>query len=270
MDKEFLKHLRRRIFETAVSGGAGHIASAFSIVEILAALYFENVLKYDASNPSWSERDRFVLSKGHGTLALYVVLCEAGFFSRDVLDSYLKRGSVLGGEADPLRVPGVEALTGSLGHGLPDAAGMALAFKIRNEDNHVFVLVGDGEAEEGSIWEAAMFIAAQGLSNVTVIFDQNRVQKMGDTESIMGFSDWSSKWEAFGFDTVNVDGHDVDALVGVLKTARSSKKPTAVIANTVKGKGVSIMENRTDWHYRLPKKKEMKFFVDELGLTENE
>jgi transketolase len=262
--------LRKKIFLAALAGGAAHLASSFSVVEILEALYLRGVLRHNPKDPAWSERDIFILSKGHATLALYTALCEAGYFSSNTLRTYLKPGSILGGEANPLDTPGIEAWTGSLGQGLPVAVGKALAFKIDDRPNHVFALVGDGEAQEGTIWEAAMFAAAQKLSNLTVIFDNNRIQKMDKVKNIMGFDAWEDKWRAFGFDIISADGHDTDALVRVLTEAKNAVKPLCVIANTVKGKGVSVMEDSRAWHYRLPGRREMKYFMTELGVTQEE
>ncbi len=262
------KELRRKIFKMIYKAGGGHIAPSLSIVEILTALYFGGVMKYDAANPHWEGRDRFVLSKGHASAALFSVLAQAGYFESKVLDTYCQKGSILGGHPDMHKVPGVEASTGALGHGFLYASGMALAGKLNRKDYRVFVLLGDGECQEGSIWEAALFAAQQKLGNLTVIVDYNKLQAMDRLKNIIGLEPFESKWRAFGWDVVEVDGHDTGSLVNVLdKSISSDAVPKVVIAHTIKGKGISFMENVPIWHYRMPNEDEMKIVFHDLDIT---
>lgn len=269
-DTEALAKLRKRIFLTGYSGGAAHLASCFSAIEIIYTLYMKGILRYDPRNPDMPYRDRFILSKGHGGLALYSVLCEAGFLSEDKIKTYLKPGSNIGGEPNMRDLKGIEASTGSLGHGLSVGVGMALAQKIDQNNARTFVMIGDGESQEGSIWEAAMCAAALSLDNLIAILDQNELQKTNRVEETLGFVNWEEKWRAFGWNVIHVDGHDVDALTEVLSKLPTNGKPTMVIAHTIKGKGVSIMENNPVWHFRIPNRKEKKVFMAELGITDEE
>lgn len=268
-DKE-LKEIRKRIFLTGYSASIAHLASAYSIVEILYALYVKKVLKYDAKNPQSEERDIFILSKGHGSLAYYTTLAKVGFFDEEILKTFSKPGSILGGEPALPHIPGVEATTGSLGHGLSYGVGIALGKKLDNKDNKVYVLLGDGECQEGTIWEAVMFAVHKELNNLVIIVDSNQIQKMGTLKDVMSIDSWKNKFEAFGCNVVEVDGHNVDALVDTLTKEHNTTKPTVIIANTIKGKGVSIVENDPRWHFKLPSKKELKTFMAELDVTEEE
>ena len=268
MDKELLE-IRKQIFLTGYSVNIAHLASAFSIVEILYSLYLNNNLKYNPKKPNLDERDIFILSKGHGSLALYVILNKVGFFDDVFLASFCKPNSFLGGEPCIPNIPGIEATTGSLGHGLSLGVGMALAKKLDNRDEKVFVLVGDGELEEGSMWEAIMFAAKEKLNNLIVIVDANKIQKMGTTKDVMGIDSWREKFEVFGWNVKEVDGHSVEELDKTFKE-KNKDKPLAIIANTIKGKGVSIVENDPRWHWRLPNKKELKTFMAELNISEEE
>lgn len=269
-DSTKIAMLRKRIFLTAYSAGSGHLASAFSIVEILYVLYLKGILKVNPKFPNDAERDRFILSKGHGSLTLYNVLCEAGFFTEQDLFTFGQPDSGMGGEPDTLTIPGVDASTGSLGHGLSLGVGMALAGMCDQKKYRTYVLVGDGECEEGSIWEGVMAARAYGLSNLTVILDNNRLQKMGSVQDVMGISSWATHWEAFGWQVKTVDGHNIAELHQALNGEWDAAKPHLLIANTVKGKGLSIMENNPRWHWRMPNKKELKVFMAELGITEEE
>jgi len=264
-----IRQIRRDVFLSAWSAGAGHLASAYSVVEILYALYFMDVLRYRPQEPDWPERDRFVLSKGHASLAYYSVLSLAGYFGRELLYTFAQPGSRLGGEPNMLELPGVEATTGSLGHGLSYAAGTALSQRLDDDGAKTFVLLGDGECEEGSTWEAAMIAAKLGLNNLTAILDCNCLQKLGTVANIAGIDDWPARWNAFGWDVFEADGHDPDAVADALK-AKPNEAPRILIAHTVKGKGVSIMENRVDWHYRLPNPKQLKKFMEQLDISEEE
>jgi len=269
MDKELLE-LRKKIFLTAYSANIAHIASAFSIVEILYTLYLRKVLKYNSKKPNEEYRDLFILSKGHGSLALYTILCEAGFFDEETLRGFSKPGSYLGGEPCVPNIPGIEASTGSLGHGLSIGVGMALAKKMDNKDNKVYVLLGDGECQEGTIWEAVMFAAHHKLNNLVVIIDNNKLQKMDTVEKVMGIQSWKEAFLSFKWNVREVDGHNVDELERVFKEPNDQEKPLLIIANTVKGKGVSIIENNPKWHWKLPNKKELKVFMNELNISKEE
>ncbi len=270
-EAENLNQLRKEIVLTAIGGGGGHLASSFSSLEILYALYERKAMKYESSNPKWEHRDKLILSKGHAALAYYVILADVGFFDKKLLEGYCKPGSFLGGEPSGNDIPGVESPTGSLGHGLSYGVGTALGAKLSNSDSKTFVLIGDGECEEGSIWEAAMTASAQNLNNLIAIIDVNNIQKMDKITEIIGDTMWEQKWLSFGWDVISVDGHDVDRLFNIFSVDRSeSKKPLAVLANTIKGKGVSIMENNPVWHYRLPNKKETKVIMSELNITQEE
>ena len=274
MDKykeiEECKKLRKQIFLTAYSGGITHLASSYSCLEILYTLYLKKVMNYDVSNPLWEKRDRFVLSKGHAGLALYTVMCKVGVIKEEELKTFLKPGSHIGGEPCMRDLKGIEASTGSLGHGLSMAAGMAMAQKMDHLEARTFVVLGDGECEEGTIWEAVMSAAAYKLDNLIVILDNNKIQKMGTIEETLGYTNWKEKWEAFGWYVEEVDGHDISALYECFNKANSTGKPKLVIADTVKGKGVSIMENNPIWHFKLPNKKELKYFMKELDISEEE
>ncbi|MGN0366675.1 MAG: transketolase [Suilimivivens sp.] len=269
-DGENLAILRKQIFLAAYAAGKGHIASAFSAVEILYSLYMKNAMKYRSGNPQWEERDRFILSKGHASLALYATLAMAGVISEDELLTFCRPNSRLGGEPNTLELLGVEASTGSLGHGLSVGIGMALAFKVDGRKNHVYVLIGDGECQEGTIWEAAIAAKAFKLDNLTVILDRNRIQKMGFISDIIGMDSLREQFEAFGWQTKEVNGHDVEELVSALEGQWEKDAPRLVVADTIKGKGVSFMENQPEWHWRMPNKKELKVLKEELGISEEE
>ena len=262
--------LRKDIFLAACAGGMAHLASAFSCVEILYALYLNGGMQHDPKNPEWSDRDRFILSKGHGSLALYAALCKAGYFSREQLMQFSKPNSFLGGEPSLYLPAGIEASTGSLGHGLSLGVGMALANQMDYADAHTIVLLGDGECEEGSIWEAVMTATRYRLDHLVAILDHNRIQKMASVQNIMGIDDWRSRFEAFGWDCIETDGHDVDRLTSVFSSMQLNGKPHLVIAHTTKGKGVSLMENNPAWHWRMPNRRELKVFLSELNIKEAE
>ena len=269
MDKELLE-LRKKIFLTGYSVNIAHLASAFSITEIVYSLYKNKILNYDPKNPTKEDRDIFILSKGHGSLALYSVLQEVGFFDEEYLKSFCKKGSSLGGEPCIPDIPGIEATTGSLGHGLSLGVGMALAKKLDDRKEKVYVLLGDGELEEGTIWEAIMFASHYKLNNIVAIVDCNHIQKMGTTKDIMSIDNWKSRFSSFGWEVKEVDGHDVKKLDKVFKEKNTTDKPLVILADTIKGKGVSIVENDPRWHWRLPSKKELKVFMQELNISEEE
>lgn len=269
-DLENCKALRKRIFTVAYSGGMGHLASCFSAVEIIYTLIVKGAMKCDSKNPTFVNRDRFVLSKGHGGLALYTALEMAGFISKEDVDSYLKENAVIGGEPNIGDTVGIEASTGSLGHGLSMAVGMAIAQKLDGKGARTFCLIGDGESQEGTIWEAAMAASSFELENLVGILDCNALQKSSRIDETMKYISWEEKWKAFGWNVIVCDGHDVDELYKAFTLLPSNGKPTIVIANTIKGKGVSIMEGVPKWHFKMPNKKELKVILEELEISENE
>ncbi len=258
MDKDSLNALandiRKDIVSMIAAAKSGHPGGSLSCVDILTALYFGDVMTYDSLNPQMEERDWFFLAKGHAAPALYAVLARAGFFPREELDTLRKLGSRLQGHPDSSLVPGIEVSTGSLGQGLSIAAGVAAGLLLDNKQNTVFVLLGDGECEEGQVWEAAMFAAHEKLGNLIAIVDNNGLQIDGKTEDVCNPEDIANKFTSFGWTTEEVDGHDISALVDVFNNAVDAKglAPHVVIAHTVKGKGVSFMENQVDWHGRAP------------------
>lgn len=261
-----IKELRGITFKTICEGGGGHIPASLSIIEILVVLYY-NILKINPAKPKDPQRDRFILSKGHAGVALYAVLAERGFFDKKHLDTFGKRGTILGGHPDMYMVSGVEASTGALGHGFPFGVGMALADKLDKKGYRVFVLLGDGECQEGSVWEAALFAPQHKLDNLVAIIDYNRYQALDRLDKIVSLEPLGDKWKAFGWEIREVDGHDINELKDVFESVPFvSGKPSLVIAHTIKGKGVSFMENVPIWHYRLPNEEEMKIAYDELGL----
>jgi len=258
--------IRGKLVEMSHQAGTPHLGSAMSCVDILVAAYFGTV-KINPKNPDDPGRDRFILSKGHAASALYATLAERGFFSKDWLDSFAKHGSPLAEQPAPACAPGVELATGSLGHGLPVGIGMALAARIQQQSYRVFVVMSDGECNEGSVWEAAMFAPAQALERLAVVIDYNKWQATGRSNEVMMLSPLVKKWEAFGWSASEVDGHDLRALTQALsRVPDGSGKPVALIANTVKGKGVHFMEDDNNWHYRIPKAEEVEAARRELGL----
>ncbi len=269
-EKEELKKLRKDIFITGYKGGMAHLDSCYSCLEILYTLYLRGILKIDAQNAKWADRDRFILSKGHAGLALYGVMTRAGLMKEEEYHSYLKPGSAVGGEPCARDCEWVEATTGSLGHGLSMAAGMAMALKADQSPARVYVVLGDGECEEGTVWEAALTASAFQLDNLVVILDCNRIQKMDFVENTIGAANWREKWSAFGWSVDETDGHDVDALETVLKRENQPGMPRIIIAHTVKGKGVSIMEDNPNWHFKLPGRRELRVFKEELGISDSE
>ena len=243
------KALRRTIIKTLAAGQRGHVGAAFSLVEILRVLY-DDVLKYDAKNPKLPSRDRFILSKGHGCLALYAMLADKGFISESELWKFCKSDGLLGGHPEH-HIPGVEASTGSLGHGMSIGLGMALNARVTGAPHRVFVVIGDGESNEGSVWEAALSAGKHKLSNFTVLTDYNKHQSYASTAMVQDLEPLTEKWRAFGFAVRDVNGHDVDELRQTLTTLPlDANKPTAIICHTVKGKGVSYCENDMAWHHQ--------------------
>lgn len=263
--EQLAKRLRRQVITMVYRAKASHLASAFSVLDILLYLYVA-VLRIDPRKPSAPGRDRFILSKGWGASALYAVLAEKGFISSRELDSYCADGSRLVGITTLSGVPGIEATTGSMGHGLPLGAGMALAAKKRKSPHRVFVVISDGELDEGSTWEAILFAAHNHLDNLTVIVDYNGWQSFGRTKDVLNLDSLPAKFKAFNWAAVEADGHSFSSLEKSLARLPLVKgKPTAVIAHTVKGKGVSFLEDRNEWHYKYPGPEELKKALQELS-----
>ena len=260
--------LRASIIATSSRTGTPHLGSCLSCVDILTALYF-SVLRVDTSNPRAPERDRCILSKGHGAMGLFHVLAERGFYPLSDLDRYGEDGGVFAEHPPtPDHLAGIEAATGSLGHGLPLGLGMALAGRIQGQSYNVYAVLGDGECNEGSVWEAAMLAAAQKAANVCVIIDFNKWQATGRSREIMALEPLADKWRAFGWNAVEVDGHNFEELLAALaQFPNANGQPTAIIAHTVKGKGASFMEDDNNWHYRIPTAEEVVKSKIELGVA---
>lgn len=243
--------IRRHGIEMTHLSGGSHIGAVLSVADILGVLY-AGILHYDSQNPNWDGRDRLIMSKGHAGAAVYAALAESGFFDPAELKTHYANGSRLSGHVSH-HLPGVDFSTGSLGHGLSAAAGMALAAKQDGKHHRVFAVLGDGECDEGAVWEAALFANHYRLENLVAVIDHNHMQSLDTCENTLELEDFGAKWRAFGWHVVTVDGHDHPALQAALADTRNpGHKPTAVIANTVKGKGVSFMENDILWHYRFP------------------
>lgn len=241
-----LRHLMVRMLK---GGNRGHIGSTLSLIEIMRVLY-DDVMKHDPKNPDWEQRDVCILSKGHGCIAQYAILADKGYFPMSELDIFCRKDSILGGHPDANKVPGVEASTGALGHGLSIGLGMALAARMKKLQSRVFVVMGDGEINEGSVWEAAMSANKHKVTNLVALVDYNKVQAAGLTREILDLEPLADKWRAFGFETVEVDGHNVEALRKVLAPRPNATKPLAVICHTVKGKGLDFAENDAKWHHQ--------------------
>jgi len=242
--------LRKKIITALEHGRRGHLGASFSLVEILRVLY-DKILKFDAAAPSWPGRDRCILSKGHGCLALYVMLAEKGFFPEQALHHFCQDGALLGGHPDATKIPGVEASTGSLGHGLSIGVGMAVNAGYEKSGARVFVIVGDGECNEGSLWEAAMGAGKYALENLTVLVDYNKYQSYDTTSYVQELEPFADKWQSFGFGVIEINGHDVTGLTEALKHLPLKKgKPSAIICHTIKGKGVGFAENNLAWHHK--------------------
>ena len=233
-----------------IGGNRGHLGSSMSLVEILRVL-FDHYLRYESDDPKWPDRDRFILSKGHGCLALYALLADKGFFSRKALDEFCHSKGILGGHPEANKIPGVEASTGALGHGLPIGVGMALAGRIRRQQYRVVVVTGDGEINEGSNWEAAMSAANNKLDSLSVFVDYNKLQSYGSTKEVCDLEPLGEKWRSFGFSVREVDGHDVEALQSCIEALPfEPNKPNAVICHTIKGKGFDFAEGQATWHHK--------------------
>src|SRR5512139_537699 len=256
--------LRRHVVRMCSAGGSSHVGSALSMADIIAVLYGE-LLQVDPARPQWPERDRFILSKGHAGACIYAALAERGYFPIADLAHHYQNGSNLSGHVTHKNVPGVELSTGSLGHGLGVGAGMALQLRRIGGSQRVYVVLSDGECDEGSNWEAAMFAAHYQLANLCAIIDYNKLQSLAPVAETMGLEPFADKWRAFGWSVIQANGHDHASLVTALGSAKGANAPTCIIADTVKGRGVSFMENQVLWHYRSPQGEEFTAAMEELG-----
>lgn len=262
--RQFARRVRMHALRMTSSGGGSHIGSAFSCADILSVLY-NGVLRIDPSNPRWPDRDRFILSKGHAGSALYAALAECGFFPISRLQDHYRDGSDFCGHVSHKGIPGVEVSTGSLGHGLPLAAGMATAARLGGRSHRVFTLLSDGECDEGSTWEAILFAAHHRLDNLVTIVDYNKLQSLASTGETLSLEPFADKWVSFGWSVRETDGHDIEALGKALgRLPVEPGKPSCVIAHTIKGKGVSFMENSVLWHYRVARGAELTAAIAEL------
>lgn len=264
--------MRCDILKMIALAGSGHPGGSLSATDIMATLYFGDVLRYRPDEPMWPHRDRFILSKGHAAPVLYATLAQAGYFAKTELATLRQLGSRLQGHPDCLKLPGVEVSTGSLGQGLSIAAGLAYGLKVDTRPPEsapaVFTLLGDGELQEGQVWEAAMFAAHQRLGNLVALIDNNKLQIDGELSDVVALGDIAAKFTAFGFKTIEVDGHDVSALKQVLDEARLwPHGPVAIVAHTVKGKGVSFMENLAGWHGKAPSGEQCDAGIEEIRLN---
>jgi transketolase len=265
---ERARMLRRDIIEMIYRAGSGHPGGSLSAAEIVACLYFHE-MRIDPQRPDWADRDRFVLSKGHACPAVYAALAERGYFPVETLWTLRTLGSPLQGHPDMTKTIGLDMTGGSLGNGLSIGVGMALGGRVQGRDFRVFVLLGDGELQEGSVWEGAMSAAHYQLANVTAIVDYNGLQVDGQVSRIMEVAPLRAKWEGFDWDVTEVDGHSIPQILGALNRARLvTDRPTVIIAHTVKGKGVSFMENRAEWHGRAPKEDERDRALAEIEAAE--
>ncbi|MEC0370787.1 transketolase [Paenibacillus chibensis] len=256
------QNIRKSIIHMVHYSKSSHVGTCLSIVDILTVLYF-SVLNIDPQRPSKKDRDRFILSKGHGSAALYATLAERGFFPKAYLDKYYIDGGILPGHLDMEAVPGIETSAGSLGHGLSIGIGMAIANKQSNNPGHIYVLLGDGECNEGSVWEAVMLATTLKLNNITVIIDYNKLQSFGRTNEVINQENMADRWSAFGWQTYEVDGHNMEELELIFNLEQTG--PKAVIAHTTKGKGVSYMEDKLEWHYKSPNDEQYITAMRELG-----
>lgn len=263
--QEKAKTIRRYIVSMLCEAGSGHPGGSLSAADMVAVLFFDT-MKLDPENPEWPERDRFVLSKGHAAPVLYAALAEKGFFLAEELHTLRKLGSRLQGHPDMKRLPGVEMSTGSLGQGLSAANGMAMGLRLDGGDQRVYVMLGDGEVQEGQVWEAAMAAAHYKLDNLTGFLDYNNLQIDGPVEEVMGVAPLADKWRAFGWHVIEIDGHNLAQILAAVDEAKATKgKPTMVIAKTVKGKGVCFMENQAGWHGNAPKPEQRDQALQELA-----
>ncbi len=260
--------IRAQVLKMTHRAKSSHVGSSLSIADLLAVLY-GSILKINPKCPNWEERDRLILSKGHAGAGLYAVLAEVGYFPAELLESYYQNGSNLAGHITHTAVPGVEVSTGSLGHGLSMACGMALAGKQDSKTHRVLAILSDGECDEGSIWEAALFAPHHHLDNLVAIVDYNKIQSLGRVEEVLSLEPLADKWQAFGWSVKEIDGHNIEEINRTLKNLPfTSGKPSCVIAHTVKGKGISFMEDKLAWHYQQPDAEQLQEALSELGMKE--
>jgi len=259
------RKLRRHVITMISTAGSGHPGGSLSAADIVTALYF-HTMRHDPTNPKWADRDRFILSKGHAAPVLYAALAECGYFPLEWLTTLRKTGTCLQGHTDSRLTPGVDMSAGSLGQGLSVGIGMALAARLDKKDYRTYVLLGDGECQEGQVWEAAMFAPNYKLDNLTAIVDYNGLQLDGFTKQIMDLEPFVDKWRSFKWEVLQIDGHDMKQVIEALQKARQVKdKPVVIVARTVKGKGVSFMENNVDYHGKAPGKSEIETALRELA-----
>lgn len=259
--------VRKNAVEAVFGAQSGHPGGSLSSADIMTVLYFDT-MKIDPSNPKWEDRDRFVLSKGHCTPALYSVLAERGYFPIEELKKFRQVDSILQGHPDMKGVPGVDMSTGSLGQGISAACGIAIAGKLDKKDYRVYTVLGDGEIEEGQVWEASMAAVHYKLDNLTAFLDHNHLQIDGEIEKVMSPEPVDEKFKAFGWNVILIDGHDYEQILNAIEEAKNTKgKPTMIIANTVKGKGVSFMENNASWHGSAPNQEQRDKAIEELDKT---
>lgn len=262
---ELARRIRIQATHMVHRAKSSHLGSGLSMADLLAVLY-ARILRVNPGRPDWPDRDRFILSKGHACAPLYAILAERGFFPLEWLDRFYQDGAPLAGHATHVNVPGIEVSTGSLGHGLPIACGMALAAKRDHKDYRVFTLLSDGECDEGSNWEAILFAPHHALDNLVVIVDYNKIQSLGTVKDVLGLEPFVAKWQTFGWSVQEIDGHNLPAIESALSTVPLEKgKPNCIIAHTIKGKGVSFMEDQLLWHYRSPDTAEFAKALNELG-----
>lgn len=259
------KQLRKRIIELSYEAVSAHISSCLSIADILTVLYWE-VLKVNPQKPNDPNRDRFILSKGHAAQALYAVLNQRGFFKERLLKTYGKNGTLFGAHAEH-RIAGIELSTGSLGHGLSVGAGLSLAAKLHNLQYKVYVLLSDGECDTGTVWEAALFAAHHKLSNLVVIVDYNKIQAFGKVKKVLNLEPFYKKWSSFNWAVKEIDGHNINKLLGTFKAKTTKDKPTVIIAHTIAGKGISFMENKIEWHYFNLNEKQYSKAIKEIDSS---
>ena len=262
--EQFALKLRRHVVRMCGAGGSSHVGSGLSMADIVAVLYGE-VLRVDPCDPAWPGRDRFILSKGHAGACVYAALAERGFFPLSVLEQHYRNGSHLSGHVSHHGVPGVELSTGSLGHGLGVGAGMAMQLRRQGGSQRVYVVLSDGECDEGSTWEAALFAAHHRLSGLCAVVDYNKLQSLGPVSETLELEPFVQKWRAFGWTALQVDGHDHAALKAAFAAAGRSPRPTCILADTIKGRGVSFMQDQVLWHYRTPRGDELAAALRELG-----
>lgn len=264
--KEISKKLRREILTMIHNAKSGHPGGSLSCVDILNVLFTKCMTHYSEceQNPNYKNRDRFILSKGHASAALYTIMAHCGYFKEEELLTFRKFGSKLQGHPCCNALKGIEVSTGSLGQGLSIACGMALGLRLDNINSKVFVYMGDGETQEGSVWEAAMNASHNKLNNIIAFVDRNKLQIDGSTEKVKSIGDIAQKFKAFGWNTLEIDGHDIQEIYNAIQTAKTSNKPIAIVANTVKGKGVSFMENNAGWHGKAPNDEQLQQALEEL------